>query len=93
MKSYEKELKNLLRNNVESFCYDADASNKADLYLLGSLNLIKVTEFNDGSFDIEVLPYAAKYFEERRKEKMRFWIPIIISNLIAIAALVRTFFI
>lgn len=85
MKSYEKELLNLLeqkkyhRNN--SFICPPDSPPNDDLKILDCMGLIKIQRYLGGGYQIDILPSALTYFESKRKDTIRTWFPICISLL------------
>ena len=86
MKAYERRLKSLLEqrkiHDTDSFSYKCKSfsDNEIDDYrILASMKLIELTECITPAGSFNILPAALTYFENRKKERLRTWIPISIS--------------
>lgn len=94
MKEYEKSLKIIL-DVYKTTTFRTFSSNglnilQTQLEYLAAKGLISIVPHDGNSFDyqITVADKALTYFDDIAAKRVRFWLPIVISNAIAVAALI-----
>ena len=87
---YQNKLKQILNEYYKNYSFiNPDTINltqKQTLYLCGK-SLITVKNYTDGAFSVKPTGLGITYFDDRRDQLIRFWIPTSISLL----ALIKSF--
>lgn len=92
MKSHEIILKKLLEDSSvqksNTFVFAFNEPQREEYEILSSEGLVKLVPYTDGGFRIDILPPARLYFSKKRKERFRFWFPVIISILALVISII-----